>query len=290
MNSAKTMRNLREKGAEWIFIIASAMSVVSVLLICWFIFSNSFPALKEIGVMNFLTGTVWQPSNGHFGILPMIVGSLYVTAGAAILGVPIGVMVAVYMAYYCPKKLYGSFRAGINLLAGIPSVVYGLWALEVIVPAIRAQFGGFGLSVLAAILLLAIMILPTIISLSLAALRSVPEFYYTGAIALGASKERTIFTVMIPAATSGIMSSVILGIGRAIGETMAVQMIIGNQTLMPSSLIKGARTLTTNIVIEMSYAEGLHREALIATGAVLFIFILLINIGFYFFKKKGAKE
>lgn len=274
-----------------LFIIATSMSIVAVAAICYFIFASSAPVIKEIGLWNFISGTVWKPTaqTPQFGILPMIVASIYVTLGAAILGVPVGIFAAVYMSFYCPKKIYPYLQAGINLLAGIPSVVYGLWALNVIVPWIRNIFGGFGTSMLAAIILLAIMILPTIITLSQSALQQVPRQYYDGATGLGASHERAVFTVMLPAAKSGVLSAVILGIGRAIGETMAVKMVAGNQPIMPTSLLKGARTLTANIVMEMNYAaEGLHRDSLIATGAVLFIFILIINLLFRLVKRKDA--
>lgn len=274
---------------EIVFLICTATSIVAVALISWFVFSNSIPAIAEVGFTDFIFGTKWAPNAGEWGILPMILGSVYVTIGAAVIGVPIGILTAVYMVFYCPKKVKRLFQSGINLLAGIPSIVYGLWALTVVVPLIRQQFGGFGLSLLAAIILLGIMILPTIISLSQSALESVPDVYYQGAIGLGATHERAIFTVVLPAASSGVLSSVIMGIGRAIGETMAVTMVIGNSPIMPAGLTKQARTLTTNIVTEMSYAGGLHRELLIATGAVLFIFILVINVAFNVVKNKEKK-
>lgn len=287
-----TWKDFREKFARGFFFAAAMAGVLAVALICWFIFSKGLPVISEIGWKNFLLGREWKPTatNPQFGIFPMIIGSIYVTIGAVIIGVPIGILTAVYLVYYCPKKVYHFIKPGINLLAGIPSVVYGLWALEVIVPWIRASFGGFGLSMLAAMILLGIMILPTVINLSEASLKAVPKSYYDGSIGLGASHERSVFRVMVPAAKSGLFSAVIMGIGRAIGETMAVKMVAGNQPIMPSSLTDGVRTLTSNIVIEMNYAgQGLHRDSLIATGAILFIFILIINIAFNL-AKKGGKQ
>lgn len=262
-----------------VFFIAACLSVLAVALICWFIFSNAFPAISEIGVGEVLFGTVWKPLNNKFGIFPMIIGSLYVTAGAVAMGVPVGVLSAVYMARYCPAKLYKIMKPAVDLLAGIPSVVYGFFGLVVIVPAVRQIFGG-GKSVFTASLLLAIMILPTVISISEASIRAVPQSYYEGALALGATKERSLFGVSLPAAKSGISAGIILGIGRAIGETTAIVMIAGNQPIIPQSIFSGVRTLTTNIILEMGYAQDLHREALIATAAVLFVFILLINLLF----------
>ncbi len=287
---AKTKTTPLERIMNVLFILATAVSIIAVGLICWFVFSTAIPTIGKIGVKEFVLGSTWKPSKNLFGILPMIVGSLYVTLGAAVIGVPIGVLTAVYMVFYCPKKIKGLLQAGINLLAGIPSVVYGLWALEEIVPLIRNTMGGYGLSILAAMILLGIMILPTVIALSQSALEAVPSVYYQGAVGLGASKERAIFTVVVPAAGSGILASIIMGIGRAIGETMAVQMVIGNSPLFPTGLLKPGRTMTTNITTEMAYASGLHRESLIATGAILFIFILVINIIFNIFKNKPANK
>lgn len=271
-----------------VFFIAACISILAVILICWFIFSNAFPAISKIGISEFLLGMKWKPLNDIFGIFPMIIGSLYVTAIAIAIGVPIGVMCAVFMAKYCPKKLYKIIKPAIDLLAGIPSVVYGFFGLVVIVPAVRQTFGG-GKSVFTAAILLAIMILPTVISISEAAVRAVPQSYYEGALALGATKERSIFSVSLPSAKSGISAGIILGIGRAIGETTAIVMIAGNQPIIPKSIFSGVRTLTTNIILEMGYAQDLHREALIATAAVLFIFILLINLLFSALKGRESK-
>ena len=208
----------------------------------------------------------------------MILGSIYVTAGAIILGVPVALFTSVFMARYCPKKIYPFFQSAINLMAGVPSVVYGFFGLVLIVPMIQSATGRDGSTMLAASVLLAIMILPTIIGVTESSLRSVPESYYEGSLALGATHERSIFFTIIPAAKSGIVAGIVLGIGRAVGETMAVIMVAGNQARLPAGLFRGVRTLTANIVLEMGYAADLHREALIATGVVLFVFILLINL------------
>ncbi|MEG6572207.1 phosphate ABC transporter permease subunit PstC [[Clostridium] cellulosi] len=274
------MTKYKESIMKAIFFAAACTSILAVTLICLFLFINGVPAIAKIGIFDFLMGTTWKPNNTppSFGILPMILGSIYVTAGAAVVGVPVGVLTAVFMAKYCPKKLYRILKPAINLLAGIPSIVYGFFGLVVIVPFIRDTFGGTGSSMLAASILLGIMILPTIVGISESAIRAIPQSYYEGALALGASHERSTFFVVLPAAKSGIMAAIVLGIGRAIGETMAVIMVAGNHARMPAGLLKGVRTLTANIIIEMGYAAELHREALIATGVVLFVFILIINL------------
>ena len=271
----------KEVLMKGIFFLAACASILAVALICLFLFANGLPAIGKIGVFDFLLGQVWRPGNDLYGILPMILGSIYVTAGAIVVGVPIGILTAVFMAKFCPKKIYRFLKPAVELLAGIPSVVYGFFGLVVIVPLIRQLFpDSKGTSMLAASLLLGIMILPTIIGVSESAIRAVPESYYEGGLALGASHERSVFFATLPAAKSGILAGVVLGIGRAIGETMAVIMIAGNQPRMPAGLLKGVRTLTANIVMEMGYAADLHREALIATAVVLFVFILLINMLF----------
>lgn len=275
-----------ELAAKILFAIASCISIAAVITICIFLFANAFPAIKNIGLFNFLLGKTWKPSNDLYGIFPMIVGSIYVTVGALIIGVPIGLLSAVYLVNFASKKIVKFFYPLIELLAGIPSVVYGFFGLVVIVPFIRTNFGGTGSSILAASILLGIMILPTIITVSSSALKAVPSNYYEGALALGASHEQSVFSTVLPAAKSGITAGVILGIGRCIGETMAVIMVAGNQARLPSGILKGIRTLTANIVIEMGYASGLHRETLIATGAVLFIFILIINLLFSLLKNR----
>lgn len=274
-----------------VFFVCALASIAAVVLICLFLFANGIPAMKEIGLLNFLMGAKWKPGNDIYGILPMILGSIYITAGAVVIGVPVGLLTAIFMAFYCPKKLYGLLKPCTELLAGIPSIVYGFFGMVVIVPCIRtvaALFGAdiSGSSILAASVLLGIMILPTVIGVSEAALRAVPSAYYEGAVAMGARHERAIFTVMLPAAKSGVLAGVVLGIGRAIGETMAVIMVAGNQPRLTGNMLKGIRTMTANIVIEMGYATGLHREALIATGVVLFVFILIINLTFSILKRR----
>lgn len=280
---------IKEKFWEIIFLIAAGFSILAVLLICLFLFANGIPAMHKIGLTNFMFGTKWKPGNDLYGIFPMIAGSLYVTAGAILTGVPVGLMTAIFLSKFCPKWLHKMLKPAIDLLAGIPSVVYGFFGLMVIVPFVRNVFGGNGSSILTASFLLGMMILPTIISVSETALNAVPQSYYEGSRALGATHERSVFLTVLPAAKSGIMAGIILGIGRAIGETMAVIMVAGNQARLPDSVLKGVRTLTANIVIEMGYATDLHRESLIATGVVLFVFILLINLCFNLVKNRGSK-
>lgn len=278
---------LKEQMMQIVFLISASISILAVALICIFIFINGIPAMAEVGIFRFLSGTQWKPSNDIYGIFPMILGSLYVTAGAIIIGVPIGILTAVFMARFCPQKLYRIIKPSVDLLAGIPSVVYGFFGLMVIVPFIRDYLGGSGSSMLAASVILGIMILPTIVNVSEAAIRAVPESYYEGSLALGATHERSVFFTVVPAAKSGIMAGVILGVGRAIGETMAVVMVAGNQAVIPSGILKGLRTLTANIVLEMGYAADLHRGALIATAAILFVFILIINLTFSLIKRRS---
>lgn len=288
-----TLQKVKEKGMEFVFMLCACVSILAVALICIFLFANGVPAMAKIGFGKFLLGRTWQAGNGLFGIFPMIIGSIYVTAGAIIVGVPIGILAAVFLARFCPKPLYRIMKPGVELLAGIPSVVYGFFGLMIIVPWVRDTFrpyyGGNGLSLFSAALLLGIMILPTIISISESAICSVPDKYYQGALALGATHERSVFRTVVPAAKSGIMAGIVLGIGRAFGETMAVIMIAGNQAWIPDNMFQGIRTLTANIVMEMGYAQDLHREALIATGVVLFVFILIINTLFSILKRREAK-
>lgn len=278
------MKEFKEKFARLIFICTACISILAVALICVFLFANGIPGMRRIGVWDFLSGTKWKPGNDVYGILPMILGSVYVTAGALIVGVPAGLLTAVFMSRFATKQQVKILRPAVSLLAGIPSVVYGFFGLVVIVPAVREIFGGSGSSLLSACLLLGMMILPTIITVSESALNAVPVSYYEGALALGATHERSVFSVVLPAAKSGVMAGVILGVGRAIGEAMAVMMVAGNRTGMPKGLTKGVRTLTSNIVMEMGYAADLHREALIATAVVLFVFILIINLMFSLLK------
>lgn len=291
----------KENFMRGVFFIAACASVLAVALICIFLFANGVPAMKEIGFMKFLSGEMWRPKNNIYGIFPMIIGSLYVTAGAILFGVPIGILTSVFMAKYCPKRIYKPLKSATELLAGIPSVVYGFFGLVVLVPWIRElgrtlkgmgliSSSGNGNGILTASLLLGMMILPTVIGVTESAIRAVPDHYYEGAVALGATHERAIFRVILPAAKSGVVAGVVLGVGRAIGETMAVIMVAGNQARMPSGIFRGIRTLTANIVLEMGYAADLHREALIATGVVLFVFILLINFCAALLNRRSSHE
>lgn len=280
---------VKELIMKAVFLCCACISIVAVAVICLFIFVNGVPAIGEIGVFNFIFGTHWRPSAGDFGILPMIVGSIYVTAGAIIIGVPIGLLTAVFLAMYCPEKIYRVLKPIINLLASVPSVVYGFFCLVVVVPVIQQIFHTNGKGILTTSILLGVMILPTIINTAESSIRAVPPMYYEGALALGATKERSIFKTVVPAAKSGIMSGIILAIGRAIGETMAVVMVAGNQAVIPTGILSGVRTLTSNIVMEMAYADGLHREALIGTAVVLFVFILIINVCFSLVVRKKEK-
>lgn len=294
-NTSQSLRTLlaviREKGMALVFLLAALVSILCVGLICVFLFANGIPAIREIGVPEFLLGRTWKPGNDIYGIFPMIVGSVYVTGGALLLGVPIALLTAVYLAYFCPDGLYRLLKPAVELLAGIPSVVYGFFGIVVLVPFVRTisePLDGKGNSIATASILLAIMILPTIIGVVEPALRAVPRSYYEGALALGATHERSVYTAVVPAAGSGILAGIVLGVGRAMGETMAVIMVAGNQARMPKGIFQGIRTLTGNIVIEMGYAAGLHREALIATGVVLFAFILIINLAFSALKRRDA--
>ena len=280
------MKNFKETMMHVVFLMTACISILAVVLICLFLFANGIPAMSEIGFLDFLCGTRWKPGQGLYGIFPMIIGSIYVTAGAILIGVPIGLLCAVFMAEFCPRRLYKVLKPAVDLLAGIPSIVYGFFGLVVLVPGVQNLFGVSGKNILTASVLLGIMILPTIISVSESALRSVDNSYYDGALALGATHERSVFRVILPAANSGVIAGVILGIGRAIGEAMAVSMVAGNQPILPEGLFSGIRTLTANIVLEMGYAADLHREALIATAVVLFVFILIINLSFSALKRR----
>lgn len=281
---------LKEGAARVVFALAAALSILAVGLICVFLFANGVPAMVEIGIPDFLLGTTWRPANDIYGIFPMIIGSIYVTAGALVFGVPAGLLTAIFLSRFASAKVAAFLKPGVELLAGIPSVVYGFFGLMIIVPFIRLNAPGNGLSLLAASILLGIMILPTVITVAKNALDAVPQSYYEGALALGATHERSVLRVLVPAAISGIMAGVVLGIGRAIGETMAVVMVAGNQPIIPASIFDGVRTMTANIVLEMGYAADLHRGALIATGVVLFVFILLISTLFNAMKKRGERS
>ena len=272
-NAARMERQMR-----WILLLTAGIFVAAVVLICGFLVAGGIPVLREVGIFRFLLGKVWKPGSGEYGILPMILGSLYVTVGAMALGIPLGVLTAVWLARFCPPGLYRYAKTALELLAGIPSIVYGFFGLMVMVPLVRQLLGGSGKSILTASLLLGIMILPGIIGVAEAALQAVPESYYRGALALGATHEQAVFNVVLPAARSGVRTGVVLGLGRAVGETTAVAMVAGNQTAMPHGLLHGVRTLTTNIIMEMGYAVGMHRQALFGTGLVLFVLILLLNV------------
>ena len=275
----------KERAASTIFLVSALASILFVALICVFLFANGVPAILKIGFTDFLFGTEWAP----YGIFPMILGSLYVTLGALAIGVSVGLLSAIFLARFCSERLHRVLKPAVELLAGIPSVIYGFFGLVIIVPFVRQHLGGSGFSIFTASILLGIMILPTVISVSEAALRAVPNSYYEGSLALGATHERSVFFTVLPAATSGIVAGIILGFGRAIGETMAVILVAGNQARMPDGIFEGVRTLTANIVLEMGYATDLHREALIATGVVLFSFILTINLLFSILKKRVVK-
>lgn len=267
-----------EKLIQLFLFLCATIAVLGVVLITYFIVQEGWPVIQKVGFLDFILGRQWAPTQGIYGIYPMIVGSVLTTLGALILGVPIGVATAVFLAEIAKPRIANFIRPGIELLAGIPSVVYGLYGLVVIVPFIRKMFNNQGFSILSGSIILAVMILPTIINISESAIRSVPREYKEGSLALGGSHWQAIYKVIVPAARSGIITSIILGMGRAIGETMAVIMITGNSTLLPESILSPIRTLTGNIGIEMGYASGEHQQALFATGIVLFIFIMILNI------------
>lgn len=271
------LKHFGEKIPQGFFFIV-ALSALSVLaLITVFIFIEGVPLIAEVGFFDFVFGMKWAPSLGEYGIFPMIVGTVLVTLGAIILGVPVALCCSIFLAEFAPTRLSNLVRPAIQLLAGIPSVVYGFWGLIFIVPAIRNYLGGPGLSILAGSIILAIMILPTIISISEVSILALPRLLKEGAFALGATHWQTIHGVLLPAAKSGILAGIILGIGRAVGETMAVIMVLGNSVALPESILDPARTLTTNIGIEMGYASGEHQQALFATGIVLLVIIMILN-------------
>jgi len=268
---------IKEKVIEKILLIIAFSTILILALIAFFIFEQGSSLIWKVGLKNFILGDRWVPSKGEFGILPMIVGSFWVTFGALILGIPLGLSSAIFLCEWIPPMVAMFLRPAIHLLAAIPSVIYGFWGLITIVPIIRNYLGGPGLSILSGSIILGIMILPTIISISEDSLKALPPSYKAGALALGATHWQTIWRVLIPAARSGILASIILGMGRAIGETMAMIMILGNAVKMPSSFLDSARTLTTNIGIEMGYSTGDHRQALFATGIILFFIIMILN-------------
>ena len=268
---------IKEKGIEKILLLVALSSIAVLGLITLFIFEEGLPLIWKFGLRAFILGERWVPSQGSFGIFPMILSSFWVTLGALSFGIPLGLACTVFLSELIPSSAAVLLRPAIHLLAAIPSVIYGFWGLVVIVPLVRNYLGGPGLSILSGSLILGFMILPTIISISEDSLRALPPYYKQGALALGATHWQTIWRVLIPAARSGIVASIILGMGRAIGETMAMIMILGNAVKMPTSFLDSARTLTTNIGIEMAYASGDHRQALFATGVVLFVIIMILN-------------
>ena len=276
-NEEETMKKFREKLSGRIFFVLALTSIAALALITVFIIINGVPIIAQVGFFNFVFGMSWAPSQGEFGIFPMIIGSVTVTLGAVIIGVPIGICTAIFLTEFAPAGISKLFRPAIQLLAGIPSVVYGFWGLLFVVPVIRTYLGGPGLSILAGSLILAIMVLPTVISITEVSILALPRTYKEGAFALGMTHWQTIRSVLLPSAKSGIVAAVILGIGRAMGETMAVIMVLGNAAAVPTSILDPVRTLTTNIGIEMGYAAGEHRQALFATGIVLFVVIMLLN-------------
>jgi len=278
LKSKAKITEIIEKIVEAFLFLCASVAVLSVVVISVFIFIKGTPAIAKIGLFKFIFGMVWNPSADLYGIFPMIVGSIYLTIGAIIVGVPIGLLTAVFLSELAPKWLTKIITPAVELLAGIPSVVYGFFGLIIIVPFIDKIFGGGGNSMLAGIIIVSIMILPTIINISRTSIKAVPAIYKEGSLALGASNIETIFKVVIPAAKSGILASIVLAIGRAIGETMAVILVAGNTPMIPTSIVSSFRTMTAHIAMEMSYASGLHLEALFATGVVLFVFIMALNL------------
>jgi phosphate ABC transporter permease protein PstC len=268
---------MREKLIERGLLLVAFSAVTMIFLIAYLIFREGVPLVAKVGVWNFIASTHWAPSRGSFGILPMIVGSLEVTLLAVIIGATLGLSCAMFLAEFAPRWSVRILKPMIELLAGIPSVVYGFIGVVVLIPFIRRTFGGPGFSVLASAIILGIMILPTVIAISLDALNAVPPLYKEGSLALGATRWQTLHRVILPAARSGIIAAFILGMGRAIGETMAVIMVAGNALTMPTSLLQPVRTLTSNIALEMGYASGDHQAALFATGMVLFVIIAILN-------------
>lgn len=271
------MRPVGDKIVKWTLTGLAFSALASLLLIAVFIFKEGLPFIAHVGLRDFLFSSDWHPDSGHFGIYPMIVASLWVTLGAMLVGAPLGIAGAIFLNEFVPKPVMKVIKPTIELLAGIPSVVYGFIGVMVLAPLIRAHFGGPGLSILCAALILGIMVLPTIISISTDAIGSVPNSYREGALALGATRWQSVHMVILKAARSGIVAAVILGMGRAIGETMAVIMVAGNAVKIPHSALDSVRTLTANIALEMNMATGLHRQALFATGVVLFVVIMLLN-------------
>jgi len=268
---------MREYVVEGVLLLSALVSIVAIALIILFVFSKGLPLIGKVGLMNFIFSTTWDPTNGQFGIATMIVGSLSITLAALVWGVPLGLALSIFLAELAPPRISGVMSAMVELLAGIPSVVYGFFGLVIIVPFIRDHLGSPGFSILAGALILGIMILPTIVNIARDAIRAVPREYREGSLALGATQWQTISKIVLPTARSGIITAIVLGMGRAIGETMAVVLITGNVTRMPESILSPIRTMTSNVVLEMGYASGDHQLALFATGVVLFVFIIILN-------------
>lgn len=285
------MTLIGEKGVKRIFLVMAFSTISALLLIALFIINEGLPFIFRYGLNDFLFSSEWEPGSGKFGIFPMVAASLWVTLGAMIIGAPLGVAGAVFLSEFVPKSVMRVIKPTIELLAAIPSVVYGFIGVMVLAPLIRTYLGGPGLSLLAASIILGIMILPTVISISIDSIQAVPQSFREGSLALGATTWQTIHMVIIRAAKSGILASIILGMGRAIGETMAVIMVAGNAVKIPNSALDSVRSLTANIALEMSYATGLHRQALFATGVVLFVVIIILNsIAFVALRKRMAKK
>ncbi|UAB73454.1 phosphate ABC transporter permease subunit PstC [Vibrio sp. SCSIO 43132] len=295
-NASKPRQLRRQKRVDWrerifhsLFLSSAIIGIVSLATIAYFIFAESIPAFQEAGVTGIVTGQDWLPP-ALYGVATMIVASVVSTFGAVTVGVPIGVLTAIFIAEIAPKRLADIIRPAVELLAGIPSVVYGFFGLVIIVPLIQQVFNvPAGNTILAGIIVLGVMILPTVITVSETSIRAVPRTYKEGSLALGASKIYTIFKLLVPAARSGIMTGVILGIARALGETMAIIMVMGNAPAMPEGILDSARTLTANIAIEMSYASGVHASALYATGVVLLVFIMVLNAVLLYLNREKAK-
>lgn len=284
--------NVLDKISKYTFLVCAVFGIFAICVIALFILVNSIPAFRDIGFFKFLFGDVWSLKKGEFGIAPMIVGSLYITAGAILIGVTVGLLSAIFIAKFAPAKLKRIMKTGVNLLSGIPSVVYGFFGMKFIVPVLTDMSGTNADGILASSIILGIMILPTVISISVNSIDAVPHSYYEGAVALGATKEQAIFKIVVPAAKSGIMTSVILGIGRALGETMAVIMVAGNSPVFPDGIFSSIRTMTGNVVLEMAYAENgsTHMSAIVATGFVLMVFVMIINICLGLFNTKRGNS
>ena len=296
-----SMRRIIDAGIRYVLLLSALVSVFVVFLILLFTLREGLPAFQEIGVIPMLTGMVWRPQQGQLGILSMIAGSILVTIGAVVLGVPLAMGGAIFLAEVAPPVVREIVRPAVELLAGIPSVVYGLFGMVVLVPAVRRTFsvpGNSGFGLLAASVVLAVMVLPTITNIAEDAIRAVPRRYKEGSLALGATRWQTIARVTLPSARSGIIAAIILGVGRALGETMAMIMVIGNSIRMPRPLsanpltlfLSQARTLTGNVAVEIKYATGLHEDALFATGVVLFVLITLVNGSARFLIGRGGSE